>query len=67
MLIESEVEIPVSVNGKVRDIIRIAVGADDATHEAAARAAEKVKPLLEGKTVKKVIIKSGKMVNLIVG
>ena len=67
LLIESEVEIPVSVNGKVRDIIRIAVGADDATHEAAARAAEKVKPLLEGKTVKKVIIKSGKMVNLIVG
>ncbi len=66
LLIESEVEIPVSVNGKVRDIIRIAVGADDATHEAAARAAEKVKPLLEGKNVKKVIIKSGKMVNLIV-
>ena len=55
------------MNGKVRDIIRIAVGADDATHEAAARAAEKVKPLLEGKNVKKVIIKSGKMVNLIVG
>ncbi|PAW85348.1 MAG: leucine--tRNA ligase [Pedosphaera sp. Tous-C6FEB] len=67
LLVESEVEIPVSVNGKLRDVIRIAVGADDATHEAAARAAEKVKPLLEGKTVKKVIIKSGKMVNLVVG
>ncbi|MEN9573814.1 MAG: hypothetical protein RL514_1669 [Verrucomicrobiota bacterium] len=67
LLIESEVEIPVSVNGKMRDVIRIAVGADDATHEAAARAAEKVKPLLEGKTVKKAIIKPGKMVNLIIG
>ena len=67
LLVESEVEIPVSVNGKMRDVIRIAVGADDANHEAAARAAEKVKPLLEGKTVKKVIIKPGKMVNLVVG
>ncbi len=67
LLIESEVEIPVSVNGKMRDVIRIATGADDATHEAAARAAEKVKPLLEGMTVKKVIIKPGKMVNLVVG
>ena len=67
LLIESEVEVPVSVNGKHRDVIRIAVGADDAAHEAAARAAEKVKPLLEGKTVKKVIIKPGKMVNLVVG
>ncbi|NBR86498.1 MAG: leucine--tRNA ligase [Verrucomicrobia bacterium] len=67
LLVESEVEVPVSVNGKLRDVIRIATGADDAAHEAAARNAEKVKPLLEGKTVKKVIVKPGKMVNLVVG
>ena len=58
---------PVSVNGKLRDVIRLAAGADEATHEAAARIAEKVKPLLDGKTVKKVIVKPGKMVNLVVG
>jgi len=67
LLVESEVEVPVSVNGKLRDVIRLAAGADEAAHEAAARAAEKVKPLLEGKTVKKVIVKPGKMVNLVVG
>ncbi|NBV24491.1 MAG: leucine--tRNA ligase [Proteobacteria bacterium] len=67
LLVESEVEVPVSVNGKLRDVIRIATGADDAAHEAAARNAEKVKPLLEGKTIKKVIVKAGKMVNLVVG
>jgi leucyl-tRNA synthetase len=67
LLVESEIEVPVSVNGKLRDVIRIAAGADEAAHEAAARAAEKVKPLLDGKTVKKVIIKPGKMVNLVVG
>ena len=67
LLVESEVEVPVSVNGKLRDVIRLAAGADEATHEAAARIAEKVKPLLDGKTVKKVIVKPGKMVNLVVG
>jgi len=67
LLVESEVEVPVSVNGKLRDVIRLAAGADEAAHEAAARAAEKVKPLLGGKTVKKVIVKPGKMVNLVVG
>jgi leucyl-tRNA synthetase len=66
LLVESEVEVPVSVNGKLRDVIRIAAGADEATHEAAARNAEKIRPLLDGKTVKKVIVKPGKMVNLVV-
>ncbi|KAF0176985.1 MAG: Leucyl-tRNA synthetase [Limisphaerales bacterium] len=67
LLVESEIEIPVSVNGKHRDVIRVAVDADNATLEAAAKAAEKVQPFLEGKTVRKVIIVPKKMVNLVVG
>ena len=62
---ESEIEIPVQVNGKFRDVIKVAVDADNATIEAAAKAAEKVQPFLAGKTIKKVIIVPKKMVNLI--
>ncbi len=67
LLVESEIELPVQINGKLKDVIKVAVDADNATIEAAARKAEKVAPLLEGKTVKKVIIVPKKMVNLVVG
>ena len=67
LLVESEIEIPVQVNGKFRDVIKVAVAADNATIEAAAKAAEKAQPFLAGKTIKKVIIVPKKMVNLIVG
>jgi leucyl-tRNA synthetase len=66
LLVESEMEIPVQVNGKFRDVIKVATDADNATIEAAAKAAEKAQPFLTGKTVKKVIIVPKKMVNLIV-
>jgi leucyl-tRNA synthetase len=67
LLVESEIEIPVQVNGKFRDVIKVPVEAGNAAIEAAAKAAEKVQPFLAGKTVKKVIIVPKKMVNLIVG
>jgi leucyl-tRNA synthetase len=67
LLVESEIEIPVSVNGKMRDVIKVAVDADNATIEAAAKASEKVQSFIAGKTIKKVIIVPKKMVNLIVG
>jgi leucyl-tRNA synthetase len=67
LLIESEIEIPVQVNGKFRDTIKVAVDADNATLEAAAKASEKVHPFIAGKAIKKVIIVPKRMVNLIVG
>src|SRR5581483_8910255 len=42
LLVESEIELPVQVNGKLRDVVRVAVDADNATIEAAAKASEKV-------------------------
>ncbi len=66
LLVESEVELPVSVNGKMRDVIRVAADADNAALEAAAKAAPKVQPFLEGKAIKKVIVVPKKMVNLVV-
>ncbi|MGA9450052.1 MAG: class I tRNA ligase family protein, partial [Verrucomicrobiia bacterium] len=65
LLVESEIEIPVQVNGKLRDVIKVPANADNATLEAAARASEKVQPFVAGKTIKKVIVVPKKLVNLI--
>ena len=66
LLVESEIEIPVQVNGKLRDVIKVPANADNAALEAAARASEKVQSFITGKTVKKVIVVPKKLVNLIV-
>ena len=65
LLVEDTLEIPVQVNGKLRDVIRVPAGATHDELEAAARVAEKAQPFLAGKTIKKVIVVPKKMVNLI--
>jgi leucyl-tRNA synthetase len=67
LLVETEIEIPVSVNGKMRDVIKVPADADAAALEAAALASEKIKPFIEGKTIKKIIVVPKKMVNIVVG
>jgi leucyl-tRNA synthetase len=66
LLVETEIEIPVQVNGKLRDVIRVPADADNATVEVAAKSSEKVKPFLDGKSVKKVIVVPKKLVNIVV-
>jgi leucyl-tRNA synthetase len=66
LLVESTLEIPVQVNGKLRDRITVAADATQQQIESAALAAEKVKPMLEGKSVKKIIIVPKKLVNIVV-
>ncbi len=67
ILVENEVEIPVQVNGKLRDVIKVSVTATPAELEALAKASEKVKQFVDGKPVKKVIAIKGKLVNIVVG
>jgi leucyl-tRNA synthetase len=67
LLVEDTLEIPVQVNGKLRDVIKVAANADNATIEAIAKASDKVKPFIEGKTIRKVIIVPRKLVNIVVG
>ncbi len=55
------------VNGKVRARVTVATGASEADHEAAARAEPKVAELLDGATVRKVVVVPGRMVNFVVG
>jgi leucyl-tRNA synthetase len=63
---EDELEFPVQINGKLVTVAKVAADADGSAMEAAARADEKVKARIAGKTVVKVIVVPGKMVNLVV-
>jgi leucyl-tRNA synthetase len=63
---EDEIEVPVQINGKLRSLIKVPVGASKETLEAAARADEKVQGALAGKTVVKVIVVPGKLINFVV-
>jgi leucyl-tRNA synthetase len=66
LLVESEIEIPVQVNGKLRDVIKVPANADNATVESIAKASEKVKFFMDGKAIKKVIVVPKKLVNIVV-
>ncbi len=63
---EDEIEIPVQINGKLRTVIRVAAGADEETLRDTALAAEKIQAATDGKTVAKLIIVPGKLVNIVV-
>ena len=63
---EDELEIPVQINGKLVNVIKVDAAADADTIKAAAKADEKVAARLEGKTIAKEIFVPGKMVNLVV-
>jgi leucyl-tRNA synthetase len=66
LLIENEIEIPVQVNGKVRDRIRIPSRATKEETEALARASVKVSEATAGQMIVKAIVIPGKLVNLVV-
>jgi leucyl-tRNA synthetase len=63
---EDELEIPVQINGKLVAVVTVAVGADSKVIETAAMAVEKVQSRIAGKTVVKVIVVPGKLVNLVI-
>jgi leucyl-tRNA synthetase len=65
LLVEKTIEMPVQVNGKVRDRIVVSADATAAEVESVALACEKLKPFLEGKAVKKVIVIPKRLVNIV--
>jgi len=65
-LVQESVEVPIQVNGKVRSRTTVAADADADALEAAARADDKVAPLLAAGTVRKVVAIPGRMVNFVV-
>ena len=66
MIKEDTMEVPVQVLGKLRSRIVVPTGASKEVLEAAARADERVQELLAGKTVVKVIIVEGRLINFVV-
>ncbi len=66
-LIEDEIEIPVQVNGKVRERLTVRKDLASAEIEALALAAPKIQEILGGKPPKKVIVVPGKLVNIVAG
>ncbi len=66
-MIQDEIQYIVQVNGKLRDRILVAANADQATIEQLAQAGESVHRHIEGKTVRKIIVVPGRLVNIVVG
>ena len=64
-LVEDEKLIIVQVNGKVRAKMTIAADATKETIEASAKAQPNVQQFIEGKTIRKVIVVPGKLVNIV--
>jgi leucyl-tRNA synthetase len=67
ILAEHTLELPVQINGKLRDRITVPTGSTTTAIEAAALASPKIQSLLVGKTVKRIIVVPVKLVNIVVG
>jgi leucyl-tRNA synthetase len=65
-LVEDELELVVQINGKVRDKLVVKRDASPAEVEAAALASPRAQEWTAGKTIRKVIVVPGKLVNVVV-
>jgi leucyl-tRNA synthetase len=65
MLVEDEILIVIQVNGKKRAEVTVPADAPEEETKKAALAAPNVKRFIEGKTVRKVILVPGKLVNVV--
>jgi leucyl-tRNA synthetase len=65
-LVEDEIEIPIQINGKLRDRIVIKKDATKDQVEAAALANAKVAEGVAGKEIKKLIVVPGRLVNIVI-
>jgi leucyl-tRNA synthetase len=66
-VVESTREIPVQVNGKLRDRITVPAHATEEEIKAAARASEKIVAILAGRTPERVVVAGGgRLVNIVI-
>ncbi|MBT8134995.1 MAG: class I tRNA ligase family protein, partial [Gammaproteobacteria bacterium] len=64
-LVRDEIELVLQVNGKLRSRINVAADADNETIKAQALDDDKIQSNIEGKTVRKVIVVPGRLVNIV--
>jgi leucyl-tRNA synthetase len=67
MLASETIELPVQIQGKVRGRVTVPADADEDTVREIVLGDPRIAALLEGKTVRKVIVVPGKIVNVIAG
>jgi len=65
-LVESEFAYPVSINGKMKMNLPLALDLDQQAVEGVLKENADVQKLLDGKAVKKVIFVKGKIINIVV-
>ncbi|MDR0645578.1 MAG: leucine--tRNA ligase [Elusimicrobiota bacterium] len=65
LLTEEQVEIGVQINGKIRDRIKLPANADREYYEQAALASAKIKTLLEGHDIVKIIVIPARMISIV--
>jgi leucyl-tRNA synthetase len=63
---DDTIELPVQINGKVRDRITVPADASEEEMKSAALASEAVKKYLEGKEPKKIIVANKRLVSLVI-
>jgi leucyl-tRNA synthetase len=63
---EDEIEIPVQVNGKLVNVVRVPAGSSEDAVKQAAMMDAKVAARVEGKTIVKTVVVPGKLVNLVI-
>ena len=61
-----EIEVPVQVNGKLRSRLTVPADIDEESLRAAALADERIRELIAGKQIRKLIVVPGKLVNIVV-
>ncbi len=68
-LVEDTIEVPVQVNGTVRDVLKVPADLPQPQLEAAAKNSPRVQAFLQGKTVRKIVVvaKRNKLVNIVAG
>ena len=66
VLVESEVEIPVQINGKLRSTVKVPAQGDKQTIRDIAFNDPKIQANIEGKTIVKEVVVPGRMVNFVV-
>ncbi|GBE06686.1 MAG TPA: leucine--tRNA ligase [Nitrospirae bacterium] len=66
LTMEDEIELVIQINGKLRSRVMIHAGLDDDTVKERAFNDPKIAGLMKGKTIKKVVVVKGKLVNIVV-
>ncbi len=66
LIIDDEIEMPIQINGKLRDKIMVPAGSSDEDLKAKALDSDKIKAALDGKQIIKVIVANKKLVNVVV-